>query len=215
MSQKTPWYIITGDYILNQVSTLYGFQNISFPYFQLLMVQCHEKRQFDGWRSQSGLKAAISGDIAIPPPLPAKGWEVLREKNATKFEPNLGHTSSCGLIFPPFVGAIQARWIPKPALITHGRRQGGSKCESSIKPLPALDFYSRFGEHWVFLVHICWNARISKSTLSKWNLHCRAFCQQNWLKIHLGVEYHPCVQTSLIWRGFATDNSTPTPSSQL
>ena len=51
------------------------------------MVECHEKRQFDGWNSQSGLKAAISGDIAIPLPLPAKGWEVLRWKNAAKFGP--------------------------------------------------------------------------------------------------------------------------------
>ena len=66
----------------------------------------------------------------------AKGWEVLRGKNATKFGPNLSHTSSCGLIFPAFVGAIQARWIPQLALITHGRGGrgwGSSKCESSIK----------------------------------------------------------------------------------
>ena len=198
MSQKTPWYIITGDYIQNQVSTLYGFQNISFPYFQLLMVQCHEKRQFDGWRSQSGLKAAISGDIAIPPPLPAKGWEVLREKNATKFGPNLGHTSSCGLIFPPFVGAIQARWIPKPALITHGRRQGGSKCESSIKPLPATDFYSRC----VFFVHICWNCSLQDLKINPIKVESTL---QSLLPIELAkdtcgsAEYHPCKQTSLIW----------------
>ena len=54
------------------------------------MVEFHERRQFDGWPSQSGLKAAILGDIAIPP-LPsqaaAKGWEVLRGKNAAKFGP--------------------------------------------------------------------------------------------------------------------------------
>ena len=204
------------------------------------MVQCHEKRQFDGWRSQSGLKAAISGDIAIPPPLPAKGWEVLREKNATKFGPNLGHTSSCGLIFPPFVGAIQARWIPKPALITHGRRQGGSKCESSIKPLPATDFYSRC----VFFVHICWNfslqdlkikvestlrsllpIELAKDTVGRRisslfanKSHLVGFCrwQQN---VHPKFpEYQNIIPVyEFHFGGFChlPDNSTSTPSSQL
>ena len=77
------------------------------------MVECHEKRQFDGWNSQSGLKAAISGDIAIPLPLPAKGWEVLRWKNAAKFGPNLGHTSSCGVNIPTLCGSHLGKMDPR------------------------------------------------------------------------------------------------------
>ena len=80
--------------------------------FKGISISCFQFYAFNGWVSWEEAvwwleqriwpQSGIWGDIAIP----AKGWEVLREKNAAKFGPNLGHTSSCGLIFPAFVGAI-------------------------------------------------------------------------------------------------------------
>ena len=70
------------------------------------MVECHEKRQFDGWNSQSGLKAAISGDIAIPPGSQARG----RSKGVGSVE-----GEECDQIWAKFEPYIEL-WVNIPSL---------------------------------------------------------------------------------------------------
>ena len=68
------------------------------------MVEFHERRQFDGWNSQSGLKAAILGDIAIPPPLPGRGKGVGSVEG-----------EECGQIWAKFGPYIEL-WVNIPSL---------------------------------------------------------------------------------------------------
>ena len=109
------------------------------------MVECHEKRQFDGWNSQSGLKAAISGDIAIPPGSQARG----RSKGVgsvegeecdqiwAKFEPYIELWVNIPTLCGSHLGKMDPQASPNYAWQAAG---GGSKCESSIKP--SLVFHS-------------------------------------------------------------------------
>ena len=91
------------------------------------MDECHEKRQFDGWNSQSGLKAAISGDIAIPPPPPSKGVGSVEGEECDQIWAKFGPYIELWLNIPTLCGSHLGKMDPQASPNYAWQAAGGLK----------------------------------------------------------------------------------------